>query len=279
MRRRVALAIAVVLCMSLLAFASLTLSNGLKIDNSGNILVSMAGGLPNITTSQGFPLDSSGNLLVDCAAGCATGSGNLSGTWSSTGNVVTTDGSGTAQDGGTALSSLAVAANYQTTSTAQAAYSGIGSCTNKAVTAANANTAPTCTTITSAYVDSSVATAAGTYESYTSQVFGTSSTLKYGAWTTPAAITVTGFDLYVLTPPVGCSTFAVVQIYDNTASAEVGSFSQTFVITNNFYSQVTGSTNVAAGHTLTFRISTAASGCSTNAASIEATLTYVMQAN
>jgi hypothetical protein len=233
----------------------------------------MAGGVPNIVTSQGFPLDASGNLLTDCAVGCATGTGNLSGTWTTTGNVVTTDGSGTAQDSATALSAL------QTTAAAQAAYSGHGGCINQAVTAANANATPTCTTITSAYVDTSVATAAGTYGNYSSQIFGTTSTLKYGAWTTPAAITVTGFDFYVLTPPVGCSTFAVVQIYDNTASAEVGSFSQTFVVTNNFYTQVTGSTNVAAGHVLTFRISTAAAGCSTNAASIEATLTYVMQAN
>jgi len=37
------------------------------------------------------------------------------------------------------------------------AAAGTGSCTNQAVTAANADAAPTCTTITSAYVDSSIA--------------------------------------------------------------------------------------------------------------------------
>jgi hypothetical protein len=45
------------------------------------------------------------------------------------------------------------------------AAAGTGSCTNQAVTAANADGAPTCTTITSAYVDTSVATAAATLTS------------------------------------------------------------------------------------------------------------------
>ena len=46
---------------------------------------------------------------------------------------------------------------YQNTATAQAAYAGHGSCTNQVETADNANAAPSCTTITSAYVDSSIA--------------------------------------------------------------------------------------------------------------------------
>lgn len=48
-------------------------------------------------------------------------------------------------------------ASLETTAAAQAAFSGIGSCTNQAVTAVNANAAPTCTTLTSAYVDGSIA--------------------------------------------------------------------------------------------------------------------------
>jgi hypothetical protein len=127
---------------------------------------------------------------------------------------------------------------------------------------------------TTAYV---VATEAGAYGTYTSQIFGTTATTKYGSWTAPAGITVKGFDLYVLTTPSGCSTYPVVQIWDNTAGAEVGSFSQTFNSSSNLYSQVTGSTNVPSGDQLTFKITTAAAGCSTNAGSIEATLTYVMQ--
>ncbi len=67
----------------------------------------------------------------------------------------------TASDTSTDVATDAFVANnlasYQTTTTAQAAYSGHGSCTNQAVTAANANAGPTCTTITSAYVDSSIA--------------------------------------------------------------------------------------------------------------------------
>jgi hypothetical protein len=47
-----------------------TLSNGLMIDSSGNIIIAAAGGTPNIITSLGFPLDSSGRLLVNCATGC-----------------------------------------------------------------------------------------------------------------------------------------------------------------------------------------------------------------
>ena len=109
-------------------------------------------------------------------------------------------------------------------------------------------------------------------------MFGTTvASTGYGSWTTPAAITVTGMDLYIATPPVGCSTYATVSIYDLTASAVVGSYTITLTASTNFYSHVSGSSNVAASHNLTFRIGTAASGCSTNAANILPNLTYVMQ--
>jgi hypothetical protein len=49
--------------------------------------------------------------------------------------------------------------SLETVAAAQAAFSGNGACTNQAVTANNANAPPTCTTITSAYVDSSIAPA------------------------------------------------------------------------------------------------------------------------
>jgi hypothetical protein len=128
---------------------------------------------------------------------------------------------------------------------------------------------------TTAYV---VATEAGTYATWGAQMFGTTvASTGYGSWTTPAAITVTGMDLYIATPPVGCSTYATVSIYDLTASAVVGSYTITLTASTNFYSHVSGSSNVAASHNLTFRIGTAASGCSTNAANILPNLTYVMQ--
>ena len=128
---------------------------------------------------------------------------------------------------------------------------------------------------TTAYV---VATEAGTYATWSAQIFGTTvASTGYGSWTTPAAITITGMDMYVATPPVGCTTYATVQIYDLTAAAIVGSYTMTLAASTNFYTHVSGSANVAASHNLTFRIGTAASGCSTNAANISPNLTYVMQ--
>jgi hypothetical protein len=124
------------------------------------------------------------------------------------------------------------------------------------------------------------ATEAGTYATWGAQIFGTTSaSTGYGSWTTPAAITVTGMDMYVGTPPVGCTTYATVQVYDLTGAAIVGSFTMTLTASTNFYTHVSGSANVAANHNLTFRVGTAAAGCSTNAANILPNLTYVMQAH
>jgi hypothetical protein len=70
--RRFVLTLAVLFCGVSIAFAGgvFTLSNGLSIDASGNILINAAGGAANSITSFGFPLDSSGNLMVDCTLGC-----------------------------------------------------------------------------------------------------------------------------------------------------------------------------------------------------------------
>jgi hypothetical protein len=127
---------------------------------------------------------------------------------------------------------------------------------------------------TTAYV---VATEAGTYATWTSAIYGSTSNYKNGSWTTPAAITVKDLDMYNLTSPAGCTTYPVIEIYDQTAGAEVGSFAITLAASTTFYTQVSGSSNVAAGHVLTFYVVTAGSGCSTNAGSVAATLTYVMQ--
>jgi hypothetical protein len=181
-----------------------------------------------------------------------------------------------------------------------------GSCTNQAVTAVLTG-GPTCTTITSAYVDSSIAATAspaltGTptaptatagdnstkiattayvrseiYLAWSCAVAGTTAVTQYCNWTVPAGLTVTGFDLAASTAAAGCTTYPVLQVWDGTAGAEVGSYSTTFTTGTNFYTQVTGSSNVASGHLLRFKITTAAAGCTTNAAGIVATITYQMQ--
>ena len=183
---------------------------------------------------------------------------------------------------------------------------GAGSCTNQAVTAVLSG-GPTCTTITSAYVDWSIAPAAspaltGTptaptatagdnstkiattayvrsevYLAWSCPVAGTTAVTQYCNWTVPAGLTVTGFDLAASTAAAGCTTYPVLQVWDGTAGAEVGSYSTAFTTGTNFYTQVTGTTNVAAGHLLRFKITTAAAGCTTNAAGIVATITYQMQ--
>ncbi len=186
------------------------------------------------------------------------------------------------------------------------ASAGTGTCANQAVTAVLSG-GPTCTTITSAYVDSSIAPASSpaltgtptaptatagdnstkiattayvrgeTYMAWSCPVAGTTSVSQYCNWTLPAGVTVTGFDLAASTAAVGCTTFPVLQVWDGTSSAEVGVYSMTFTSGTTFYTQTTGSTNVAAGHQLRLKVTTAAAGCSTNAASIVATVTYQMQ--
>jgi len=187
-----------------------------------------------------------------------------------------------------------------------AASAGTGSCTNQVVTA-ELTGGPTCTTVTSAYVDSSIATSgspaltgtptaptaavgdnstkiattayvrAETYGTWSCAVAGTTAVTQYCNWTVPAGIAVTGFDLAASTAAAGCTTYPVLQVWDGTAGAEVGSYSATFTTGTNFYTQVTGSTNVTSGHQLRFKITTAAAGCTTNAGAIVATLTYQMQ--
>jgi len=113
---------------------------------------------------------------------------------------------------------------------------------------------------------------------FTCPVAGAGALVQYCNWTLPAAITVTGFDLAAGTAPLTCSTYATLQVWDGYASgAEVGSFSIPMTSGNNFYSQVTGSTNVPAGHLLRVKVTTAAAGCGTVAAGIVATVTYQMQ--
>ncbi len=108
-------------------------------------------------------------------------------------------------------------------------------------------------------------------------VAGTTSTVQYCNWTLPAAITITGFDLAASTAGAGCTTYPTLQVWDGTANAEVGSYSVAFTSGTNFFTQVTGSTNVASSHLLRLKITTAGAGCSTNAAGVVGTVTYQMQ--
>jgi hypothetical protein len=100
---------------------------------------------------------------------------------------------------------------------------------------------------------------------------------QFCTWTLPAGITVTGFDLTAGTAPAGCTTAAVVQVWDGTANAQLGSYSIALSNGNNFYTQVTGSSNVASGHALRMKTTTGEVGCSTTAANVVAILTYQMQ--
>jgi hypothetical protein len=118
---------------------------------------------------------------------------------------------------------------------------------------------------------------AETYLAWSCAVAGTTAVTQYCNWTVPAGITVTGFDVAASTAAAGCTTYPVLQVWDGTASAEVGSYSTTFSSGTNFYTQVTGSANVASGHALRLKITTAAVGCSTNAGGVVATVTYQMQ--
>jgi hypothetical protein len=115
------------------------------------------------------------------------------------------------------------------------------------------------------------------YLTYSCAVATVGTAEQFCTWTLPAAITVTGFDLSAGTDPVGCTTSAVVQVWDGTANTEVGSFSTTLSNGNNFYTQVTGSTNVASGHALRIKTTTGEAGCTTTAANVVAIVTYQMQ--
>ncbi len=124
---------------------------------------------------------------------------------------------------------------------------------------------------TTAYVKSE------TYFNWTCPVAGSTSASQNCNWTIPAGLTITGFDFAANTAPAGCTTYPVVQVWDGTAAAEVGSYSITLSSGTNFYTEVTGSANVTSGHLLRIKVTTAASGCSTNAAGMVATVTYQMQ--
>jgi hypothetical protein len=194
------------------------------------------------------------------AQGYGTGSGNVTGPTSSTsGDIATfsvTNGK-TIQDSGTAVSSLAPLASPALTGAPTAPSASVGDNSTKIAT--------------TAYVKNEAQFA------WTCPVAGSTSVSQNCNWTLPAALTITGFDFAANTAPAGCSTNATVQLWDGTANAEVGSYSIALSSGNSFYTQVTGSTNVASGHQLRVKVTTAASGCTTSAGGLVATVTYQMQ--
>jgi len=188
------------------------------------------------------------------------GSGNMSGPALATvGDIATfsaTTGK-TIQDSGTALSALAPLASAALTGTPTAPTASAGDNSQKIAT--------------TAYVRSEAQFA------WSCPLTGASTVMQNCNWTVPAGLTITGFDLASTTAPVGCTTYAVMQVWDGTAGAEVGGFSMTMSTGTSFYPQVTGSATVAAGHQLRVKVTTAAAGCTTGAAGLVATVTYQMQ--
>lgn len=95
-----------------------------------------------------------------------------------------------------------------------------------------------------------------------------------GRWTTPAAITVTGFDLVLGQAGAGCSPTGVLAIYDTTASSSV--ISITLVNGTTGYS-VSGPFNVSTGHILELKNTTISGGCGTSPQIAQYSMTYQMQ--
>lgn len=106
----------------------------------------------------------------------------------------------------------------------------------------------------------------------------TSLTTDYGGTYTPsAAITITGFDIHLDTAGVGCTTWPVVTVYDETAAAAVSGTAITLSAASPPNFHVTASANIPAGHTLAFANTTAGVGCATNPTSPHFNVEYVMQ--
>ena len=104
----------------------------------------------------------------------------------------------------------------------------------------------------------------------------TTSGVSYCNWTVPAGITITGFDLAASTAAAGCATYPTLQVWDGKAGVEVGTYSISMTSGSNFYGQVTGSANVAAGEYLRVKVTTGGSGCSTAPGGIVAVVSYQM---
>ena len=229
------------------------------------------------------------------------------GPWQATGNFGTLSEPGTnqsavgfgggghlqvAMNGSSTFSDLAVSQNCSNKVLAAVDQSGsAGNCVSVSAAMADGSLAPvaspaltgTPTAPTPSAGDNSTKIATTAYVrseaqfAWTCPVAGSTSSSQNCNWTVPAGLTITGFDFAANTAPVGCTTYPTFQVWDGTSNTEVGSYSITLSSGTNFPPQVSGSTNLAAGHQLRIRVTTAASGCGTNAGGMVATVTYQMQ--
>jgi hypothetical protein len=218
-------------------------------------------GSPSFTGTVTLPVTGSTQCLHVNAAGavsgvgadCGLGSSAVSSVFGRTGAVAATSGDYSVSQ----ITGAAPLASPGLTGTPTAPTAGSGDNSTKIAT--------------TGYVRAEI------YEAWSCPVAGTTSTSQNCNWTLPAGIAVTGFDLAANTAAAGCTTYPVLQVWDGTSGAEVGSYSIGFTTGTNFFTQVTGSANVASGHQLRLKITTAAAGCTTNAAGVVATVTYQMQ--
>lgn len=97
---------------------------------------------------------------------------------------------------------------------------------------------------------------------------------SFGLLVPDRAITITRLTGSVLPPPTGCATFPVYSAFDNTTLTSLVSVTPT---TGSILDSGAVSVNVPAGHSLVFRVTTAASGCATNPANLSLTMEYKMQ--
>jgi hypothetical protein len=70
--------------------------------------------------------------------------------------------------------------------------------------------------------------------------------------------------LNVGTAPVGCTTYPVLNVWDNTAGSSIASV--TLASGTNAYPMTVNISSIASTHVIADRVSTAAVGCTTNTA-------------
>jgi hypothetical protein len=139
------------------------------------------------------------------------------------------------------------------------------------------------TSHTPKFIDPSFASGAAQYPLFKSNNYatwgpcslgGVTSVTQYCSWTLPVGVTAVQMDMWTTTGfPAGCSTYPVVSLQDQTAGSAVAGFALTLSAASN-ESNLTGSAGLTAGHTMTFKVTTAGVGCTP--ANVTVTLTYQM---
>ena len=115
-------------------------------------------------------------------------------------------------------------------------------------------------------------TAFATYTCPISDATGATFGPRFCNWTLPVGITVVAYDL-AIDNTATCSAYPVIQVWDGTAAAEVGSYSITLNGSTSIYTQVTGSALVTAGHQLGMKVTTVGT-CGTAPHGAVAVITY-----